>query len=479
MNGHASAGRRRFLAQASAALGALTLRVPASAASLDGTPASASAAPSAARPMNVIYIHCHDAGRYLSPYGHPVPTPALADFARQALTARQAHCAAPTCSASRSALLTGQTPHQCGMNGLAHRGFALKDERQHLAAYLADHGFETTLAGIQHEWAFNGPAPCYTTLLDHGFPYDREDPVSDLRIAQKAAAYLRERKDKRPLFLACGFYYPHRIHPKPDPRFDPAHITPPPGLPDTPVVRADLAGQLTASEWMDRAFAELWAAIRETGLDRDSLIFFTTDHGIPYPGAKCNLNDAGTGVALLLKAPGLARPGAASDALISQIDLYATACDYAGVPLPAWNQGRSLRPLLESPVDLPGRDAVYSEVTYHAAYEPKRSVRTRRHRYVRNWLADGGPAPLSNIDPGPTKTWMIGEKVLPRIPVTEELYDLLADPAERANLAADPAHAATLAELRARLDAWMHETEDPLLAGHVPAPPGARIDPRV
>jgi N-sulfoglucosamine sulfohydrolase len=464
-------GRRRFLVQAAAALGALALRAPAATASLATLPA-------AARSMNIIYIHCHDAGRYLSPYGHAVPTPALAEFARHALLARQAHCAAPTCSASRSALLTGQTPHQCGMNGLAHRGFALKDDTQHLAATLAAHGFETALAGIQHEWAFNGALPRYTTLLDHGFPYDREDPVSDLRIAKKAAAFLRERSDPRPFFLACGFYYPHRIHPKPDPRFDPAHISPPAGLPDTPKVRADLAGQLTACEWMDRAFAELWAAIRETGRDRDSLIFFTTDHGIPYPGAKCRLNDAGTGVALLLQTPGLARPGAATDALISQIDLYATACDYAGVPVPAWNQGRSLRPLLESPVELPGRDEVYSEVTFHSAYEPGRSVRTCRHRYVRNYLADGGPAPLANIDPSPTRTWMIGEKALPRVPVSEELYDLVADPGERDNLVSSPAHAATLADLRARLDLWMRETEDPLLGGPVPAPAGARIEPR-
>lgn len=476
MNRHDPAtGRRRFLVQTAAALGAFALRPPAAATSFAS--ARSDHAP-AARPMNIIYIHCHDAGRYLSPYGHAVPTPSLAEFARHALTARQAHCAAPTCSPSRAALLTGQTAHQSGMLGLTHRGFALKDERQHLGVFLADHGYETALAGIQHEWAFANATPRYTTLLDHGVPYDREDPTSDLRIAQKASAFLRERTDPRPFFLACGFYYPHRVHPKPDPRFDPDHINPPSGLPDDPVVRADLAGHLTACEWMDRAFAEVWTAIRETGRDRDSLIFFTTDHGIPYPGAKCNLNDAGTGVALILKAPGLARPGAASDALISQIDLYATICDYAGVPLPVWNQGRSLRPLLESPTDLPGRDALYSEVTYHGAYEPKRSVRTRRHRYVRNYLADGGPAPLANIDPSPSKAWMLGEKALPHFPVSEELYDLVADPAERNNLASAPMHAATLAELRARLDAWMRDTEDPLLAGAVPAPPGARIEPR-
>lgn len=428
--------------------------------------------------MNIIYLHCHDAGRYLSPYGHPVPTPALADFAQHALLARQAHCAAPTCSPSRTALLTGQTPHQAGMFGLTHRGFALKNERHHLAVYLAKHGYETALAGVQHEWAFHGAVPRYTTLLDHHDAYDREDPVSDVRIGQTAAAFLRERTDPRPFFLACGFHYPHRVYPQADPRFNPDHLTLPSPLPDHPDARRDLAAHLTACEWMDRAFAEVWTALRETGRDRDSLIFFTTDHGIPFPGAKCQLNDAGTGVALLLKAPGLARPGAATDALISHLDLHATICDYADVPLPPWSQGHSLRPLIESPTDLPGRDAVYSEVTYHAAYEPKRSIRTTTHRYVRNYLADGGPAPLANIDPSPTKSLLVTNRTLPHFPVSEELYDLRNDPTERTNLATDPAHAATLATLRARLDTWMHDTEDPLLHGPIPAPPTSRIEPR-
>jgi arylsulfatase A-like enzyme len=366
------------------------------------------------------------------------------------------------------------------MLGLAHLGFRLSDYSQHLGSYLGAHGFETALAGIQHEWWKEPPSPLpYNHVLDEGVVYDRADPRSDLIAAGAAADFLRKRKDPRPFFLSCGFFYPHRIHPKPGPHINPDRLCLPAGLPDHPEVRQDLAGQIAATEWMDRAFQEVWTAIRETGRDRDSLIFFTTDHGIPFPGAKCHLKDAGTGVALMLLAPDLARPGAASDALISQIDLFATACDYAGVPIPPWNRGVSLRPLIASPVDLPGHDAVFSEVNFHVAYEPKRSIRTHRHRYVRNYLADGGPAPLSNIDPSGTKAWMIAQRALPLMPVGEELYDLVSDPSERDNLATDPSHANVLADLRARLDAWMLETSDPLLAGTIPHPPGARIEPRV
>jgi len=56
---------------------------------------------------NILYLHSHDTGQYIQPYGHPVPTPNLQRFAEQGVTFRNAFCANPTCSASRAALVTG------------------------------------------------------------------------------------------------------------------------------------------------------------------------------------------------------------------------------------------------------------------------------------------------------------------------------------------------------------------------------------
>ena len=81
---------------------------------------------------NVIYINSHDTGRYIQPYGYAVRTPNLQRLAEQGVMFRQAYNAGPTCSPSRAALVTGQCPHSCGMTGLAHRGFALKDYSHHL-----------------------------------------------------------------------------------------------------------------------------------------------------------------------------------------------------------------------------------------------------------------------------------------------------------------------------------------------------------
>lgn len=66
----------------------------------------------------------------------------------------------------------------------------------------------------------------------------------------------------------------------------------------------------------------------------------------------------------------------------------------------------------------------------------------------------------------------MGRTIVPR----EQLYDLVLDPEEGNNLAGDPAHAVVLADLRHRLEVWMRETDDPLLTGPVPAPPGASIN---
>jgi len=100
--------------------------------------------------MNILYLHSHDTGRYIQPYGHFVETPNLQRLAEEGVLFRSAFSAAPTCSPSRAALLTGQSPHSCGMLGLAHRGFSLTDYRHHLLHSLREGGFRSVLAGIQH-----------------------------------------------------------------------------------------------------------------------------------------------------------------------------------------------------------------------------------------------------------------------------------------------------------------------------------------
>ena len=99
---------------------------------------------------NMLYIHSHDTGRYVQPYGHNIPTPNIQRLAEQGILFRQGFCAAPTCSPSRAALLTGQCAHSSGMLGLAHRGFSLDDYNQHIIHTLREAGYQSTLIGVQH-----------------------------------------------------------------------------------------------------------------------------------------------------------------------------------------------------------------------------------------------------------------------------------------------------------------------------------------
>ena len=99
---------------------------------------------------NILYLHSHDTGRYIQPYGHNVPTPNLQVLAEQGVLFRQSFCAGPTCSPSRACLVTGMWPHSSGMIGLAHRGFALNDYTQHIVHTMRQAGYHSTLIGVQH-----------------------------------------------------------------------------------------------------------------------------------------------------------------------------------------------------------------------------------------------------------------------------------------------------------------------------------------
>ena len=225
---------------------------------------------------------------------------------------------------------------------------------------------------------------------------------------------------------------------------------------------------------LDDKIGLVLAALDETGLRENTLVIYTTDHGLAFPDMKCSLTDHGIGVALIMQGPAPFSGGRAIDAMVSHIDIFPTLCDLLDIDPPAWLQGHSMLPLLRGEADSI-RAEIFAEVSYHAAYEPKRAVRSERHKYIRRYDQRESPV-LSNIDDGLAKSAWIDAGYAERAPAPEQLYDTMLDPNERLNLVDDPAQAATLADMRARLDRWMRDTDDPLLRGHIPAPPGAELN---
>jgi arylsulfatase A-like enzyme len=414
---------------------------------------------------NIVYLHSHDTGRYVQPYGQQIVTPNIQRLADQGLLFRQAFCAAPSCSGSRACLLTGQWAHVNGMTGLAHRGWQLEDYGRHIVHPLREAGYWSALIGEQH------------LSVDPGvLGYDHVVDIGTTRvhsIAPAAKQLLRSRPPE-PFFLSVGFFETHREFFEPSSVRDALYGAPPAHLPDTPETRADMASFKASARSLDQGVGAVLHALDEQGLADDTLVVLTTDHGLPFPGAKGTLSDRGLGVMLVVRGPGGFHGGHVTDALVSQVDLYPTLCALAGAPLPDGLHGRSLLPLVRREAEQV-RDELFAELTYHAAYDPMRAIRTRRHKLIRHF-GDRLEPVLPNVDDSPSKDLLVaagwGRTPRPRV----ELYDLLMDPGEMRNLAGLPAHADVEAELATRLDAWMHETDDPLLDGPVTPPPGATIN---
>jgi N-sulfoglucosamine sulfohydrolase len=409
---------------------------------------------------NFVYLHSHDTGRHVQPYGHQVETPNIQRLAEDGLLFRQAFSAAPVCSGSRAALLTGEYSHTNGMLGLAHRGYRLAHYDHHLVHTLRAAGYWSALIGEQH---------IATDPRDIG--YDRIVAVDSTQAADvgpAAAALLREGVPE-PFFLSVGFFETHREYPEAELR-DERYSLPPANLPDTPRTRRDIAAFKASARRLDAGVGEVLDAVGE-----DTLVIFTTDHGLAFPGAKATLTDRGLGVLLIMRGPGGFRGGRVCDALVSQVDLYPTLCELAGVPAPAWTRGHSIMPLVRSEAD-EINDAIFGELTYHAAYEPQRAVRTRRYKYIRRWDNGHEGAVLPNIDDGASKELLLEHGLAERAEPAEQLFDLVFDPQEAANLAGDPAYAQVLEDLRGRLRAWMEETGDPLLRGPIEPLAGAEVN---
>jgi len=418
-------------------------------------------------PPNILYIHSHDTGRYVQPYGFAIPTPNIQLLADQGVLFREAFCAMPTCSGSRACLLTGQGGAGNGMLGLAHRGWRLNDYGHHLVHTLRRAGYRSTLIGEQH--ISNDPGV---------IGYDEVIPVDSNHaheIAPKAIEMLESASE--PFFASVGFFETHRSFAAPTSVRDTLYSLPPPNLPDTPRTRQDMAAFKASARSLDQGVGAVLNGLHTTGLADNTLIVCTTDHGLAFPGAKATLYDRGTGVLMIVRGPHGFAGGKVVDSMVTHLDVYPTLCELAGIERPEWLEGESLMPLGRNETDAI-HDEGFTEMTYHAAYQPQRAIRTERWKYIRRFEDDPRPV-LANCDDSESKDLLVEHGWANRRCDREELYDLVFDPEEGRNVAGDPGNAAVLDDLRGRLEAWMVRREDPLLDGPIEPPPGAEInDPR-
>ena len=416
---------------------------------------------------DVVVITTHDVGRHLHCYGvRSVSSPNLDRLAAEGVRFEGAFATAPQCSSSRASLATGRYPHNNGVMGLAHHGFdwELDPDVPHAAALFAGFGFETHLFGSQH-----------VTLHPERLGFDHlhaPGPGHGNATGQILGAavdqLLEAAQDDRRLFLEINFAETHRPYTaggvgRSEEPAVPAYL---PAGPEAVAEFTALEGTIAA---MDEAAGRVLAALQKAGRAENTLVVFTTDHGLAMPRAKCTLYDPGLEVALILRWPrGGFDSGSTRSELVSNIDVLPTLLEAAGAPVPAGIQGRSLLPQLWGG-DHESRGAIFAEKTFHSYYDPMRCIRTDRHKFIRNFETAFAVEVPGDIQRGEIFRADPARYSADRTALIE-LYDLESDPWEQHNLAGEPSTKSLEEELSGELWAWMRETNDPLLNGPVSSP---------
>lgn len=430
---------------------------------------------SKAEPLNVVIVTADDLGLQIGSYGDPLArTPNLDRFADEGVRFSHAYVTQSSCSPSRSSMLTGLYPHQNGHIGLANRGYAMHEKFPTLPHLMQAAGFETGIIGKLHV----EPASAFP------FSYDARaghDTVTRSRqsIRDRLSEFLDSTKDRR-FFLMVNYFDPHLPlraqvdglpkQPRTAEDFQGWYFQ---GGLDFPAQRQRISDYYNSVERLDALFGDLLQELEDRGLAMNTLILFMSDNGPPFSRAKMAEYDASVHVPLIIRWPGVSRSGTVASALVSGVDVFATALDAAGIINAPSKSGRSLRSITEGRMPADWRGVVATEFNAHSpkAFYPRRSITDGRYRLIRNLLA-GTANPMPRAD-GDTATMIASERhgkdaVVDSIferhsnPPPIELYDVQSDPGCLYDLSQDHTHVAIRNRLQNALAAWMSETDDPL-----------------
>ena len=425
------------------------------------------------RPNFLLVITDQQSLRAMSAYGNPhIHTPHMDAIAANGVRFEKSYCTSPVCGPARSSLVTGRMPHEVGVNLL---GEAVDPSVPNLGEMLRAGGYETAWAG---KWHLAASYPQRTDGIIPGFELLRATGEIDFRLgaeadkpyADAAIDFLRG-KPRWPFLLVVSLHNPHDIcwwvREEPVSHSDLDGFPPlPPNFavdPDEPEFvkvcrardhygpeilytenwdeaqwRAYLNAYYRLTERADAEIGRVLAALRDEGLEDDTVIVFTSDHGEGMAAhrwvVKLMLYEEVVTVPLVVSWKDVTPAnGVDREHLVSGTDVVPTLCDYAGIRAPDDVTGISLRPLIEDPAAA-GRECLVTEL--HPDPEKPamkgRMLRTRRFKYV---------AFSEGRDP-------------------EMLFDLEIDPGEVRNLIRDPGYEVELARHRRLLNAWIVRTGD-------------------
>jgi uncharacterized sulfatase len=415
------------------------------------------------------------AGVYADPV---VRTPTFDKVAAEGVLFTHICSAAPSCTPSRAAILTGQAPHRLeeGANlwGILPKRYPVYPDLLEAAGYTVGHMGKGWGPGSL-EGSGRSRNPAGTQFKNFG-EFLRTVPRD-----KPFCFWYGSRDPHRPYVKGSGLKSGKRLEDVVVPAF----------LPDAPEVRSDILDYYFAVERYDRDTGEILNLLQESGRAENTIVVMTGDNGWPFPRAKANLYDAGTRQPLAVRWPAKVKGGRKYDDFISFMDFAPTFLEAAGLkPLPEMT-GRSFLDLLVTGQSAIKRDRIFVERERHAnvrrgdlAY-PSRAIRTREFLYIRNLRPDRWPAgdpefykavgAFGDVDGSPSKDLILERRHDPAVRKyfelafgkrpAEELYDLTKDGAQLYNVAGKQEYAAPQQQLRTELDRWMKENGDPRAAG--------------
>lgn len=420
---------------------------------------------------NVVFVFADQWRAQATGYaGDPnVRTPNLDRLAGRSINFTNAVSCCPVCSPYRASLLTGQYPLT---HGVFLNDVPLRSEAVSLAEVYRQAGYETAYIGKWHLdgnyrsafiprerrqgfdfWKVLGCTHAYNNSFYYGdqdvkLRWDGYDAIAQTREAQQ---YLRSHAGGSPFLLVLSWGPPHDPYETAPQRyrdlFEPEKIALRPNVPeqDSEKARRAIAGYYAHVAALDDCIGSLLETIRQTGIERDTIFVFTSDHGdLLYSHGGQNKQqpyDESIRVPFLLCYPALlGEKGTTLDTPINAPDIMPTLLGLSGVPVPETVEGTDFSGLLTG--ISPAQDsaamiacyAPFGQWTRARGGREYRGVRTRRYTYVRD------------LD-GP---WL--------------LYDNEQDPYQLDNLCNKPEHAVLQREMEVVLSQRLKQTNDTFLA---------------
>jgi len=434
------------------------------------------------KPPNILFVCTDDQARWaLGAYANrDIHTPNMDRLAAEGMLFERAFVSTPVCSPSRCSGMTSLYSHQTGIHDWIspeEKDVGLREELVTIAELLQKGGYRTALFGKWHLGAKEeffptrhgfdyfmgflggGNRPKDPTLFIEGKEQKVEGFLTDI-LAEHAIRWLRD-NCRGPFALFFHTRAPHMPY-LPVPEQDSERYrNAKPAVPEVKDFDKESLRQLYRDYYssissVDRNLGRLLDELKQLGIEGTTIVIFTSDngymigqHGLETKGnawtltqknrkRRPNMFDDSIMVPLIVRWPGVVKPGSRRGEMVAEIDHFPTLLEAAGIRKPEGLniEGSSTVPLLRGQM-LKWRDALFGSYDmHHGAEAHMRMIRTDSWKLIRHYEKGVG----------------------------DELYDLRNDPGELRNLAAEERSKTILGELKDRLTAWQRRTNDPLAA---------------